>query len=228
MSTMNFASAGQQGPAQLADSLAPAGGTLASTAMSAGRGIAAGVKSAGGVKSAEGAKKTARTLAFGPALRSFGLSMRFIVKFSNHGGIADLGEWSSCKGLKVEFKTDPVKLGGEYCEEVKLPTFVTYSPIVLERAVEHDVSGKLQAWLAKMAKSWVEYDAHGSPSGGTVHITLLDAHGKSVMTWVLEEVFPVSWTGPTLDVKQNSVALETLTLEHGGFLPPSGDTAAKV
>jgi len=39
--------------------------------------------------------------------------------------------------------------------------------------------------------------------------------------WTLEGVWPAKWTGPTLDVGQNSVALEVLELAHHGFLSSS-------
>lgn len=199
MSIMSFGSAAQQGPAQLAQSLAPAAGTAGSTAMSAARGYASST-----------------------AFRYFGLSMRFVVKFNAHDGSQSLGEWASCKGLKVDFKTETVKVGGDVGGERKLPAAISYSPIVLERAMELNSSYALQLWLAKMVSSWVDYDGRSNPrSGGTVDVTLNDVHGKAVAKWVLQNAYPVSWSGPALDAKQNAVALETLVLEHDGFLPPT-------
>jgi phage tail-like protein len=37
------------------------------------------------------------------------------------------------------------------------------------------------------------------------------------MTWRLQGVFPVKWSGPTLDTGQNQVALEVLELLHNGL-----------
>jgi phage tail-like protein len=199
VSIASFASAAGQGPGQLGLALAPVGGTALSTAASAGRGLAAD-----------------------SAFRNFGLSMRFTVTFSSGGGIDRLGEWSSCKGLKVDFKTEAVKVGGNYSGEVKLPAQVSYAPIVLERAMEKQSSAALQSWLGKLVNSWMNYDEAGvSAPAGTVDIALQDVHQNVVASWSLREAYPVSWTGPSLDAKQNVVALETLTLEHGGFLPPS-------
>ena len=199
MSIASFASAAGQGPGQLGLALAPVGGTAVSTGVSAARGLAAD-----------------------SAFRYFGLSMRFTVMFSSGGGIDRLGEWSSCKGLKVEFKTEAIKTGGDYNGDVKLPSQVTYAPVVLERAMEKRSSEALQAWLGKLVSSWMNYDEEGvSAPLGTVDIALQDVHQNVVASWSLREAYPVSWAGPTLDAKQNLVALETLTLEHGGFLPPS-------
>lgn len=182
-----------------ASASASPGGTAASTAMSAARGSAAD-----------------------SAVRRFGLSMRFKVTFSNGTGVDGLGEWASCKGLKVDFKTETVKQGGNYNGETKLPTDVVYSPVVLERAMELQSSQNLQAWLGRLVRTWVSYDGMGNPSppSGIVHIVLHDVYQNAVASWTLNGAYPASWSGPTLDAKQNSVALETLTIEHSGFLPP--------
>lgn len=155
--------------------------------------------------------------------RTFGLAMRFAVTFTSGdaGGVQRLGEWSSCKGLKVEFKTEAVKQGGVYDHEVKLPTQVTYGPVVLERAMELQSSRDLQAWLGRLAASWMNYDESKHPYHlGTVDIVLQDAHQKKVASWTLQNAYPVSWSGPALDAKGNAIAIETLTLEHQGFLLP--------
>jgi phage tail-like protein len=181
----------------------PLGGTAASTAASAARASAADT-----------------------AFRYYGLSMRFTVTFSNGDGIDRLGEWSSCKGLKVDFRTEAIRVGGDYGAEVKLPVQVAYSPVVLERAMERQSSQALQGWLGKLVTTWMHYDrANARPPAGTVDIALQDVHRNVVAGWSLRNAYPVSWTGPVMDAKQNAVAIETLTLEHEGFLP--APTAAK-
>jgi phage tail-like protein len=158
----------------------------------------------------------------GSTFRSFGLSMRFAVSFSSGDGIVQLGEWSSCKGLKVDFKSEAVKSGGRYDYEVKLPTQVTYSPVVLERAMERRSSQQLQNWLGKLVATWVNYaDAGAAAPNGTLYIELHDVYQDVVAAWSLRNAYPVSWSGPTLDAKGSTVAIETLTLEHQGFLPLS-------
>ncbi|WP_326853344.1 phage tail protein [Actinocrinis sp.] len=162
--------------------------------------------------------------------RSFGLVMRFAVTFTSADGkdITNLGEWSSCKGLKVEFKTETVKQGGVYDHEVKLPSQVTYSPVILERAMEQQNSQRLQAWLGRLVTNWMNYDESKKYPYPMGHVTIVlqDAHQRPVASWTLDHAYPASWSGPTLDAKGNTVALETLTLEHQGFLPPQPVAAA--
>lgn len=161
------------------------------------------------------------------AFTRLGLSMRFVVLFSNGDGIDKLGAWSACKGLKVDFNTEVVKYGGDYNGEVKLPTVVKYSPVVLERAMDQKNSADLQKWLGKLVNSWMNYAENGkSPPMGTVSITLQDVYQNAVASWHLQGAYPASWTGPDLDAKSNAVAIEKLTLEHQGFLPPSSGLSA--
>ncbi|MEU9407841.1 phage tail protein [Streptomyces sp. NPDC048281] len=199
MSIASFASAAGQGGGRLGLPLAQAGGTAASTAASA-----------------------ARSASADSAFRYYGLSMRFTVAFSNGDGIDRLGEWSSCKGLKVDFRTETIKVGGDYSGEVKLPAQVSYSPVVLERAMERQPSMALQGWLGKLVTTWMNCDEKSARAPkGTVDISLQDVHQNVVASWSLRNAYPVSWSGPVLDAKQNAVAIETLTLEHEGFLPTS-------
>ena len=156
--------------------------------------------------------------------RYFGLAMRFAVTFLSGDGAQPLGEWATCKGLKVDFKTETVKNGGEYGYEYKLPVQVSYGPVVLERAMEQGSSQLLQAWLGKLAESWMNSADLASlrrPPAGTVHIALQDVHQNTVAAWNLRNAFPASWSGPTLDAKGSGLAIETLALEHQGFLPLS-------
>lgn len=174
-----------------------------------------------------GAASAAHAAGPDPTVRAFGLSMRFAVTFSSGDGIDRLGEWSSCKGLKVDFKTEPVKLGGAYDYEVKLPTQVAYGQVVLERALEKRSSQALQDWLGRLVANWMhQADSGEAPPAGTVDIVLQDVHQNEVASWILRGAYPVSWSGPVLDAKGGTIALETLTLEHQGFLPTSAATGA--
>lgn len=156
----------------------------------------------------------------------FGLAMRFAVSFSSGDGtVQSLGEWSACKGLRVEFRTETVKRGGEYGYEVKLPVQVAYGPVTLERAMNYRTSQRLQSWLAGLVQTWMDSgggDGITTAPAGSVTITLLDMHQNVVASWTLNQAFPVSWSGPALDAKGSTVAIESLTLEHQGFLPPVG------
>lgn len=145
----------------------------------------------------------------------YGMTMRFKVSVDG----LSLGHWASCEGLKVEFATEPIKNGGHYDYEAALPLTVKYSPVTLKRAMMKSDSDKVLAWLRKIAAQWTNYDGTGGTyQGGTAQITLLDIYSGTVQTWVLRGVRPSSWSGPALNAKQAEVAVETLVIEHQGFL----------
>ena len=134
-----------------------------------------------------------------------GQSMRFRVKLD---GGADLGDWSKCDGLSVEFEILEYKEGGENAYVHRIPGRAKYQNVKLTRPVNKD-SKKVADWMAKL-KLEVKRQ--------TAEISALDSEGHPIATWNLEGVFPVRWNGPSLDVGANQAATETLELAHNGFL----------
>ncbi len=192
-----FASAAQIALPQAATLAAP--GTAASSAVSAARGLASSVST----------------------FPNIGLSMRFIVEVtgSNFGRV-NLGGWTSCEGLKVEFKYDTIRSGGDYGNPHILPQHISFSPVTLKRAVERPYSQRVQLWLTQVATEWTQ--GPGEPNiGTTVTISLLDVYQNDELPaaqWQLQNAFPVAWSGPSMNAKSNEIAYETLVLEHEGFL----------
>ncbi len=134
-----------------------------------------------------------------------GLAARFQVTIDGQ----DLGSWSTCKGLEVDFQHETYTELGNNQFIHYLPRAAKYTHITLERACTAEESTALQRWLSKVAMQ---------PSRGTASITLHDAHQGDVITWTLTDVFPAKWTGPQLDAGANKMAMETLVLAHAGFL----------
>lgn len=134
-----------------------------------------------------------------------GMAMRFAVVVD---GI-DLGGWAKCDGLAVEFKAEKINEGGNYEHEIFLPGQVTYESIKLERAMTLDDSASVMRWLSSKVRDY---------EGGTAQISLFDAHGDKVASWSLRNVYPVKWTGPSLNATGKDVAVERLELVHEGFL----------
>jgi len=142
-----------------------------------------------------------------------GLQTRFKVTVDG----VDLGGWSKCTGLAVEFKAHPVKEGGNYEYQPILPDYIEYKPIVLERAMNAKDSDAVQNWLRGKVSSYVKQDFRGG-GAGTAQITLLDSHGNPVTSWSLRNVYPAGWDGPELSASTFGIAIEKLKLVHEGFL----------
>lgn len=145
---------------------------------------------------------------------SYGLAMRFSVSV----GALDLGQWQSCEGLTVRMQYKPVESGGDYARRVLLSDRVVYEPITLRRAMDRAGSAAVRSWLSAFVAGWDAYPATGHTSAT---ITLLDYQLVEVAHWVLEDVVPSAWSGPSLSSGENKVAVETLVLQHNGFLSPT-------
>jgi phage tail-like protein len=147
--------------------------------------------------------------------QQFGVTMRFDVEL----GACPLGQWSQCDGLRVTFNTEKVPNGGNYDYQVNLPLDIQYDHIKLRRAMIKKDSEAVRDWLNKVRNEWINYDPNGtaySSSGGS--ITLFDTIGRELYKWVLRNVHPVSWSGPSLNAQQAGIAIEELVIEHEGFL----------
>lgn len=140
-------------------------------------------------------------------MAELGLTLRFTVTVD---GFGTLGNWSKCEGLSVRYDVHEYKEGGQNGFAHKLPGRATYENIKLTRPLDDD-SALVAGWLANI---------QAAVRRQTAQVAVLDASGETVLTWNLLDVYPVRWTGPTLDVGSNSVAMETLELAHNGFLGP--------
>jgi phage tail-like protein len=123
-------------------------------------------------------------------------------------GDINLGAWSKCDGLSVEFELKEYQEGGVNGYTHKLPGRAKYQNIKLTRVLNKD-SQKVATWLTDLRKSGKR---------PTAHVTAMDSEGETITSWTLQQVYPLKWTGPSFDVGSNATATETLELAHNGFL----------
>lgn len=133
-----------------------------------------------------------------------GLGLRFKVRIDGK----DMGNWQKVDGLALEYDIKEYEEGGENGYVHKLPGRVKFQNVKLIRPIDAS-SSTVSAWVASLQVRMV-------PS--TAHISVLDPSGTTVADWHLVGVYPVRWTGPSLDVNSNQWATETLELAHNGFL----------
>lgn len=158
---------------------------------------------------------------------SLGMAMRFAVQVDDLGSSptlpatgTSLGLWMSCKNLQVELQYKKFAQGGDSLVDQWLPEKLVYSPVTLERPMESASSGLVRKWLQKYIADWNTYPTKpgGAPPSTYVTITLLDYQLNQVMTWRLNQARPSKWMGPSLAATDNKVAIETLVIDHSGFL----------
>lgn len=137
------------------------------------------------------------------------LGLRFQVVID---GRDSLGDWTKCEGLSVEYDVFEYKEGGVNSHVHRLPGRAKYQNLKLTRPVTK-ATADVAAWLATVRPDM---------DRTTAKIAVLDEAGTEIASWSFRAVYPLRWTGPTLDVGQNQVAVEVLELCHAGFLDLSG------
>jgi phage tail-like protein len=137
------------------------------------------------------------------------LGLRFSVTID---GKDSLGDWTKCEGLTVEYDVYEYKEGGVNTHIHRLPGRAKYQNLKLTRPVTKSTAD-VAAWLSKV---------NPDVDRITAKIAVMDEAGTEIASWSFRGVYPLRWTGPTLDVGQNAAATEVLELCHAGFLDISG------
>lgn len=111
-------------------------------------------------------------------------------------------------GLDSAIDVTEYREGGDNETMRKLPAKTKYSNITLKwgSADDHDLYDWHQQWVK------------GDPAAARKHgsIILLDRTGQEKIRWNFVNAWPVKWTGPSFNAKNNDVSIETLELAHEG------------
>jgi phage tail-like protein len=127
----------------------------------------------------------------------------------------DLGLWNAFEGLGMETVIETREEGGNNQFIHQLPGRLKYTNVKITRPVGPD-SSTVAKWLSDMAMAVVRT---------TAHITALGPDNQPVVSWSLDGVVPVRWTGPAWNVENAKVATETLELAYHGFLQAAAPAA---
>lgn len=114
------------------------------------------------------------------------------------------GVFTECTLPVIEWDVEEVKEGGLNVYTHQLPGRRKAVKITLKNGVGTD---DLMTWY--MNTMTEEF------SRKTVTLALLDSKREMVMTWHIEDAYPVKWTGPQLKSSDNSIAIQTLELACG-------------
>jgi len=127
---------------------------------------------------------------------------RFRIEFDQveHGGFARV------KGLVRETKVDARPEGGVNDFEHRLATRTTYGNLILERGI-----ADFEMW------DWHDEIVNGAIRRRTITVVLFDTHGDEAYRWIVEDAFPVKWTGTDLDAAGSQVMFESVEWAHHGI-----------
>lgn len=141
-----------------------------------------------------------------------GLNYLFSVKVDG----LPLGEWTKCDGLSMEFHVEEYEEGGINTFVHKHPGRAKYGTIKLTRPLGKQ-SFAVSTWMSSIM---------AVVKRQTAEISVMDSSGGTVTQWNLVGVYPVKWSGPSLDADGKQVATETLEIAHNGFLGEMGGLGA--
>ncbi|NHC13806.1 phage tail protein [Motilibacter deserti] len=128
----------------------------------------------------------------------------FSVEIDGH----KLGLWNSFEGLGWETTVETREEGGNNFFVHQLPGRLKYPNVKVGRPIGRD-SSLVAEWFASLATGVTRT---------TARIAALGPDGQEVVSWSLDGVIPVRWTGPGFGVENLKAASETLELAHHGFI----------
>lgn len=121
-----------------------------------------------------------------------------------------IGGFTDVTGLESHVTTKTYREGGVNNYVHHLPEQVEQTNITLKRGLTN--ISTLWNWYYSVTQGIVQR------RNGT--IILLDAQKTPVMWWNFRNAYPVKWTGPQFQAKDDAIAFESIELVHEGFAKP--------
>lgn len=131
-------------------------------------------------------------------------AFNFIVEIEN----VTVAGFHEISGLTTETDAIDYRNGDEENIVRKLPGLKKVTPIAMKRGYTDSI--ELWEWRKKVLDGKTERQ-----SGSVV---LLDEARQPVLRWNFREGWPSKWEGPSLNAKNNEVAIETLEIQHEGLV----------
>jgi phage tail-like protein len=114
------------------------------------------------------------------------------------------GVFIECTLPNIEWEVEEIKEGGLNTYTHQLPGRRKAARIILKNGVGK--SSLLDWYFSTMSESFTRKP---------VTITLLDPTQDPVLTWHIDDAYPVKWVGPQLKTDANNVAIQSLDLACG-------------
>ncbi|NET44169.1 phage tail protein [Okeania sp. SIO2B3] len=138
------------------------------------------------------------------------LGFHFMVNFLVGGVVPNLLDirFQKVSGISAEIETTDIREGGENIFRHRLPNYVTYNNLILERGM---VIGSPLNVEFNVAMSTMEF----APSN--VLVILLNADSIPVAGWLFQRAYPVKWSISDLDANNNAIVIDTMELAYARF-----------
>jgi phage tail-like protein len=135
------------------------------------------------------------------------LDFRFLVEIDS----IVVGGFSDVSGLEERIETEDYQEGGSHFVH-KLPKTIRQGTLTLKRGMSD--SDALWNWFEKSRNALL----YRQPlQRKAISVLVLDQEGKQRARFNFEGAYPVTWNGPNLSGKGNSVAIEQIEIVHRGM-----------
>jgi phage tail-like protein len=132
----------------------------------------------------------------------------FVVSVTNvDTGETVSGAFSEASGMQVEITPIEYRDGTGPTSVRKVRGLAKYSNITLKRGI----TGHVGFW------EWLLAGINGDVQRQQGYIALLNEDKQEVMRWKFKDAWPTKYTGPSLNAKNNEIAIETLELAVEGL-----------
>lgn len=129
--------------------------------------------------------------------------------FSVRIGVAPAESFTEVSGIGATMETNPVEEGGENGYIRAMPKKVTFSPLVLKRAIASKAS-PLTQWCTNIFDRGLTNQIEAK----LIHVSLLDADHLPVRHWMFTDAYPTGWTVDSFESTKNNLAIEVFTFHY--------------
>lgn len=118
-----------------------------------------------------------------------------------------VGGFTEVSGIEREVQIEDFREGGLNDHTHKLATVTKYQNLTLKRGI----GDATELW------QWHQDVVNGKIERRQVNVVLVDFAGRDTWRWVIEQAYPVKWTGNSFNATTNAVLVESVEFVHNGI-----------
>jgi phage tail-like protein len=131
-------------------------------------------------------------------------SFNFVIEID---GLGDVAGFSECSGLVSQVDPIEYREGSRENTVIKIPGLKKFNNIVLKRGFTQSQD----LW------KWHKTVLDGKTERHSGAIVLRDEAGNAALRWTFREGWPTKYEGPSLNAKNNEVAINSIEIAHEGI-----------
>jgi phage tail-like protein len=119
----------------------------------------------------------------------------------------EVGGFTEVSGLERNVEVEDFREGGVNDHTHKLATVTKYANLALKRGLADAVD----LW------QWHQDVVNGKIERRQLNIVLMNGAGEDTWRWVIEQAYPVKWSGASLNASASAIFVESVEFVHHGI-----------